>query len=166
MPVNVETANASVNSPAVYCMEVGLDDLLPFMQDMVKDIYQEVAFNPKHTPLDPDYASYRDLQDKGLFLLYRMDVDEELAGYAGFFFIPNLKSKGQFNAVNDFIHVKKQYRKREFTGEFFRFLNDDLTEAGADQILFNSKVFNDFGKSLEPLGYKWVEKVYLKQVGV
>jgi hypothetical protein len=125
--------------------------------------WQEVAHFPDQ-PLDPDWDSYRAIEDAGLVRAYTIRVEHELAGYALFFVRPNLHATATLTAVQDILYVTPSLRAR-FGRAFIAWCDRRLHDEGVQVVCHGVPERNkNFGPLLEHLGYERINTVYARRL--
>jgi len=114
--------------------------------------------------LDPNWDTYKALQDSNLLFIFTVRDGSKLVGYAWYIAMPSLHSKSTIFAAADTIYLDKDYRGRFLGIKLFKYAEEVLKENKITLVLYSVKVYENWGKLLERLGYKQSEVTYQKRI--
>lgn len=87
-----------------------LFDVIEEVQPLLEQHYQELAKDKARIKLDPDWARYIEMEQKGSLLLFTARKDAKLVGYAVFFAGRHAHYKGLTLVANDLLFLDAQHR--------------------------------------------------------
>jgi GNAT superfamily N-acetyltransferase len=137
------------------------DDAKPLLESH----WQEIAVNKDKIKLNPDWDTYRSLEEQGKLKIFTAREDGSLVGYFVVVVTANIHYKDHLFASNDIIYLAPDYRKG-FTGiRLIKFAEKCLKEDGVSVLTINTKVHKPFDSVLERLNFNLIERVYSKYIG-
>ena len=114
--------------------------------------------------LDLDLDMYRELEEVHELQLLVVRYRTKPVGYAIYMVGPDPRYKGRIDAQQDVLYVAKEHRGAGIGFKFIEYCDDVLMELGVEAIWCSSNNKLDIGKFYERLGYKFVEKIYLRRI--
>jgi len=132
---------------------------------LLKNHWKEIAVNKDKIKLNPDWDTYRSLEEQGKLKIFTAREDGNLVGYFVVIVAVNIHYKDHLFASNDIIYLAPDYR-RGFTGiRLIKFAEKCLKEDGVSVLTINTKVHKPFDLVLERLNFNLIERVYSKYLG-
>lgn len=113
-------------------------------------------------PLNPDFESYKKIDEAGLIRVYAARENGTLIGYCVFFVNPNLHYKHTVQALQDVLFIQKE--KRGFGKKFMAWCDDQLKAEGVHIVHRFMSNKNDFGPILERMGYEFMAQIYSRRI--
>jgi L-amino acid N-acyltransferase YncA len=113
--------------------------------------------------LNPDKARYQQLEDVGALVVFTARADQKLVGYMYAHVFRHLQFSSTTWAVQDVLFVHKEHRGVGAV-KFLKFIDESLKSAGVDYVLRQVHKNNDYSRTLERLGYEFVEKAYMRRL--
>ena len=147
--------------PITYAVERATD-IIEEIKPLLQEHYEEIARHQDKIKLNPNYDTYRSMDEAGLLHVITVRDDGVLVGYFICVVMPNLHYQDCLCAVNDILFVGKPYRKGLLAFKMLKYAEKTLRERGVDKVLINMKLAHDFGPLLERLGYVEIERVFEK----
>ena len=135
-------------------------DLVPEMQELFKEHWEEIANYKDKFPLNPRYDQYRLLDNAKLLHTMTAREDGKIIGYCVFIVMPHMHYQDCLFAMNDVIFVSKKYRHGSVGTKLLMFAKEELTKLGVDRACLHVKVNHDFSPLLERLGFTKTEYNY------
>lgn len=153
---------------------IGLEKIEEMYNELKKlhaEHYEETETLYKERPMEPDYASYIQLEHEGKFVLFTVrDIETgRLVGDLMYYLGASVHNKGVMMAREDAFFISKEYRGGRLALKFLKFAETCLLELGVGQIGMTDKSpcgGKSLSKLLEPLGYKPVALQYVKEIGL
>lgn len=144
--------------------EAVIADLINEMLPLLEEHRQEIsAF--KDMALNPMTEKYVALYNMGMYKVYvARDLDNNIIAYAGYFVHPNAHYQDYLYAIQDVVYVQRSRRGAMMGTRLLNYADQQLLAFGVDVVTHHVKVKQDFGVLLERIGYKWVEKIYMKRL--
>lgn len=137
-----------------------IDELLPLLE-----VHREEISAFKDMPLNPMTENYVTLYNMYMYKVYvARDEDNAIIGYAGYFVHPNYHYQDYIYATQDVVYVEKSKRGFMLGTRLLNYADEQLKEFGVAVVTHHVKVKQDFGVLLERIGYKWIEKIYMKRL--
>jgi GNAT superfamily N-acetyltransferase len=124
--------------------------------------WQEIALNQATTPLDPDWKTYKLLEDAGALHVTTLRDHGELIGYVSFVISPNLHYRTVVVAVDDIFWLAPEHRKGLLGRRLLKAAHEAVIRAGATKIVHHHKDHLDIGPLFRSLGFTMIEHVYSK----
>jgi len=113
---------------------------------------------------DPHYGGYQDLETKGLLRVFTMRDGKQLVGYAIFLITPHMHYPSTTWAYQDVMYVAPEHRGRKAC-EFMIWCDTQLHIAAINYVYRHvSSSGKDYGRTLERMGYKMIERGFLKEL--
>jgi GNAT superfamily N-acetyltransferase len=134
-------------------------------QELIRLHWEEIAVNKDKIKLNPDWDTYRTLENSDKLKIFTARVKEELVGYFVVITGSNLHYKDHVFAVNDILYLKKEYRKGRTGIKLIKFAEKYLRDDGVSVLNINTKVHKPFDVLMEHMGFGLVERVYSKYIG-
>lgn len=130
-----------------------LADILPEVQDLLVQHYEELTLNKHRIKLNPIWVRYLTLESQGKFVTITARMDSELVGYSGFFLDRHIHYEDLMVAANDVLYLRKDLRQGMTGIRLIKFSEKAMRELGADKITWHVKYSNDIRPILHRLGY-------------
>lgn len=130
-----------------------LFDILPEMKELIELHYQEIALYKDKVKLNPDWETYKKLEEQNQFFLFTARIDGELVGYSAFFLKPHIHYKDLLVASNDVLFLKKEHRAGRIGLKLIKYSEQRIKELGANKITWHIKVTNDFRPMFHRMNY-------------
>ena len=134
-------------------------------QELIRLHWEEIAVNKDKIKLNPDWDTYRTLENSDKLKIFTARVKEELVGYFVVITGSNLHYKDHVFAVNDILYLKKEYRKGRTGIKLIKFAEKYLRDDGVSVLNINTKVHKPFDVLMEHMGFGLIERVYSKYIG-
>ena len=134
-------------------------------QELIRLHWEEIAVNKDKIKLNPDWETYRTLENSDKLKIFTARVKEELVGYFVVITGSNLHYKDHVFAVNDILYLKKEYRKGRTGIKLIKFAEEYLRDDGVSVLNINTKVHKPFDVLMEHMGFGLIERVYSKYIG-
>lgn len=134
------------------------DEILPLLDAH----WREIALDQDTVKLDPDWATYDVLDQIGALLIVTARHEGTLVGYAVYLISQNIHYKNLRGAENDLYWLDPVYRKGRAGIELFRAAEFLLAGEGVQKVTHKVKLDHDVGRVFERLGYKPIERIYIK----
>lgn len=112
--------------------------------------------------LNPDWDTYRLLEERGLYKVFTARVGGTLVGYFGVFIAPSMHSKGHIMPMADAFYLKKEYRNSRIGIRLFKFVEKCMKEDGHKSLCVISTESYPLDKLLNRLKYTKVETRFEK----
>lgn len=136
------------------------DDVLKLLDEH----YNELSVT-KNYKLNPIYDIYKQNESNGKCRVILCKDDDEIVGYIVFFIDSNLHYKDCLLATEDIYYLKPKYRKGTIGIKMFKFAENYLKSLGVNMIRYSTKVHMDNSRLFEFMGYSFIEKVFIKNLG-
>ena len=137
-----------------------INEMLPLLEEHRLEIS---AFTDMR--LNPCVEQYVTLYAMGMYKVYvARDNTNKIIAYAGYFVQPNFHYQDYTYATQDVVYVQKTRRGAMMGSRLLGFADEQLQLFGVDVVTHHVKVKQDFGVLLQRLGYKWIEKIYMKRL--
>jgi GNAT superfamily N-acetyltransferase len=140
--------------------EENAHDLIEEIIPLTEEHWGEIARNKDVIKLNPNYDTYKTLQDLGMLHIVTARDEGRLIGYAITLITPNLHYSDHLFAVNDILFISKKYRGGRTGYRMFKYMEKCYRERGVSVVHIHSKLAHDFAKLMDHLGYSEIEKVY------
>ena len=137
-------------------------DIQPQLLSLVEDHYEELA--DTSVPLDVDWSKYYQMETIGIYYTLTVRDNGVLIGYIGYIVTPHIRYQSEVFAVADVFYLKPEYRKGRIGIKLFQYAEQEMKRHGVTKIVNHVKLKNDFGKIFEYLGYKPLERSYIKGI--
>jgi hypothetical protein len=138
------------------------EDLPEALLPLLRNHYTEIA-RYHDIPLNPDFDMYRGAALIGALRIFVVFCDYEIAGYNIFFVKHNPHYKDSLQAVQDILYMKPA--TRTFTAfRFIKWCDEQLCAEGVQVVMHHVKVYKDFGRLLELIGYEPVDTIYARRL--
>jgi GNAT superfamily N-acetyltransferase len=115
-------------------------------------------------PLAPLWETYREAEKKDALVCFVARKNDDVVGYAVFFFVTDLHSRQTLVAFNDSVFLKKDCRKGGAGKAFLEYCDEELEKTGVQLILWQVKPVPDFSGTLKAIGYKHFNTTYAREV--
>jgi hypothetical protein len=138
-------------------------DVWPEIYPLFEKHWQEIG-EYKDIPLDPDFETYKKIDEMGMIRVYTAREGATLIGYCVFFINPNLHYKNTKQALQDVMFIQKD--KRGFGKKFMVWCDEQLMADGVDVIHRYMSKDNDFGVLLERIGYEFMALIYSRRTKI
>jgi len=139
--------------------EEQLSECVDDIEDLVFANFNETAYSSL-SECDINYESYIKLQEQGLVKFFVVKSNSKIIGYAVFLVTEHSHMKGSLVARQDALYVGKQ--SRGVGDRFIKWCENKLELSGVMGIIATVRAEKDHSKYYESLGYKLVDRVYLK----
>lgn len=136
------------------------DEILPLLDAH----WREVALDQDTVKLDPDWATYDILDQIGALVIITARYEGTLVGYAVYLISQHYHYRGLRGAENDLYWLDPAYRKGRAGIELFRAAEVVLAGEGVQKATHKVKLGHDVGRVFEHLGYKPIERIYIKNL--
>lgn len=134
------------------------------IEPLLKEHYEEIAWNQEKIPLRPDWAKYQKLEVAGILRVFAARRSGALIGYAVYFVSLHLHYSETLWAANDIIFVRKSERGSVGV-KLLRFSETELRSEGVKLVGLHIKLEHDWSRMAERLGYEKTEFNLLKWIG-
>lgn len=114
-------------------------------------------------PFCPSFDRYNAYDKAGWLFQYTARSEGQLVGYATMYLTPSQHTQLPI-ATEDTFFLLPEYRKGRNAIRFYRFIEEDLWQRGAVEIMMTVKLTNGAGRVLEYLGFSETAKQYTKQI--
>ena len=135
------------------------------LQPLLLQHYEEVSMYKDHVPLAPDWARYKDMEEKGILHIVTVRDAGTLVGYYVTMIVQGLHYRFTRYGVNDIVLMKPEYRNTGVGLGLFRKVEELLREEGVEVMTVHMKTFIPFDKLCEGLGFDYAERLYTKYLG-
>ena len=132
-------------------------DAINEMSAIYPEHWKEIALDQSEIALDPDYAKYAAMAEKGFIHLATARDDGALVGYCMFFIGPHLHYKSTIVATNDILFLKRSHRGLGTGKRFLEFSVKSLPES-VKKVVIAEKLHHPFGKTLANMGMVPIEQ--------
>ncbi len=143
----------------------GMFDALPEALPMLHQHYEELALNKDRVPLDPDWDTYRALEEKGAILCVTLRENGRLVGYYTGFVVPDLHYKTCLSLKMDIFWTHPDIRGGTASLRLFRAVEKEAKRRGVQRVFCGSKHHKDASKLFEAMRMDLVETYYTKWIG-
>lgn len=126
--------------------------------------WAEVARDRDTIILDPDWASYYQMEAYGQFFLMVCRVDGRMAGYHICFVRPHLHYRKSLSAITDIFFIHPDYRAGRIGVQLFKESEKALKARGVQKIFLGCKISKDLTPLFERMGYTKIEYVFAKVI--
>lgn len=147
---------------------VQLEDFFEVKEEcdsLIKQHWDEVAFNKESIPLNPDWDFYSAIYLNGYLGIYTVRKGSLLVGYLTIIARPHHHYKDHIYAVSDLIFLHKDHRKGLAGYKLLKFAEEDLKDKGVSVTNLSCTTNKDLEPLFTRLGYTLAEKVYSKHLG-
>jgi GNAT superfamily N-acetyltransferase len=142
--------------------EEKIKDSIEEAKPLLRKHWEEIAFY-KDIELNPDYELYFRMEAMGATRAYAARDDQgKMIGYAVYFLRYNPHYKQSFMAVEDIIFFDPAARGRGAL--FIKWCDDQLKALGVQIVSHHVKVFFNWGRILERMGYDKQDIIYTKRL--
>lgn len=111
-----------------------------------------------------DWEQYFSLEEAGALLFLTIREGGNLVGYAVILKYAPLTAKGDIIASFDSLYVKPEFRSYKMTCDFFRFIEQCITEDGVHRVVASSSRKKPIDKLLTRFGYSEIERKFEKVI--
>ena len=134
------------------------DQLMP----LIRSHFLEVSY---HTDweLDVDKKRYEMLDQAGNYKLFTVWHEGNLVGYAGYF-INRHTHVNILQAYQDLIYLRPDYRKLNLGAQLIEFADSLFKNLGVSSVFCAVTEKIDYSKTLTPMGYKLVDRLYARRL--
>jgi hypothetical protein len=132
------------------------------LQPLIEANWKEVAVDQDTVPLNVDWPAYELLDKAGSLFFVTVRSGKELVGLAMFIILQHPHYNLRIADV-DVFYVQPEYRPRAGI-RLFREADKLLAAAGVQRVTYKTKLSHDVGRIFERLGYKAIERVYIKHL--
>lgn len=129
-----------------------------------REHWEETYTDKEVSVFNPDYEKYASLSRINLLHLVTVRENDKIIGYYLSILSPSLHSKNVLTCYSDMFYIIKEKRKGFVGINLFKFLEQSLKEIGVRKIYTGIKTHIDIGPILSRLGYKFIEKLYIKAI--
>lgn len=127
------------------------------IEPLLKLHYEEVALNKDVARLDPDWARYVALEERGDLHVFTIRDNGVLIGYAVFFMVWHIHYKLLRVAQNDIVFILPERRHGLLASKFTDYCEEALKKLGAQKITYHIKVALNWSPLLIRKGYEHEE---------
>lgn len=142
-----------------------VDAIKKELEVLIKNHWEEIALNQDKIKLNPDWDTYRKLENIGMLYLYTARKDKKLAGYFCVVATKGLHYADHILAACDVIYISPEYRKGSAGSKLIKYAEKDLKDKNVSSLSINTKCHAPFDALLERMGYGLIEKTYSKYIG-
>ena len=135
---------------------------VPDVLELVERDWLEVQHDSSTSKLDPDWESYKLLEDNKSLYIFTCRDSDKLVGYFTVFILPNLHSKGSTRAVNDAIFLDKPYRKGLVGFKMMKFAESCIRDDGHRMLSVSTTEVKPNDSLMVRLGYSKVSTSFEK----
>lgn len=156
----------SLLAPAqvAYATERLTDALWGEMSPLWIKHYHECAKN-KDIPLQPDRATYEQIQVNGALRVYTARESGKLIGYCVMFVAKNAHYSSITQSNQDILFVEPTMRGAGIGMALIRYTHEQLRDEGVTLVMQHSKTGDlDIGPLLKRLGYETCDIIYSKRL--
>lgn len=139
-----------------------LRNIFQELKPIFETAHKEVEWEHDRLPLDPDYASYIKMEQKGALHIVTVRKDNSIIGYYISIVHNNHHSKQRLFSNCDLLYIIPEHRKSVYAYKMFKYAEACLKQIGVQVIMFNMKHTHPFHSLAEKLGYTSIETVYGK----
>ena len=132
---------------------------------LFKEHWQEIALNQDKIKLNPDFDTYKTLNDAGILRIFTARQDGLLVGYFLVMVTPHIHYKDHSFAMNDIIYVHPKWRGATVAYRMIKHVENALKEDGVSVLIINMKTHSPFDRLLEGLKFTNTERLYSKYIG-
>lgn len=145
-----------------------LDDAYKDALDLLRLHYDEVAPYKETLALDPDMATYRQLEDVGQLIVLTAREAGALVGYMLMFLRPHLHYRKTLVAIDDIHFVHPAHRKGSLGLRLIQYAEGEMARRGAKIMVLRTKSDPGLNHGLlfERIGYAPLDVVYSKRLNV
>lgn len=115
-------------------------------------------------PLEPDWAAYQAMEDRGELRAFSARDCGRLVGYAVFFVRPNHHYRSSLQAHQDILYVHPAYRTGTTGLRLIWLAEKRLAAQGVQVVYHHAKRTNKTGELLGRLGYDLVDEIWAKRL--
>ena len=134
-----------------------LDELIPMHQAQWDEI------EPIREGLKPNYQGMIDAEKAGRYVLFTARKDGVLIGNTSCYLYQSMHTQ-KLVAKEDTMYLVPSARKGMTAIKFFKYCEERLIAAGAQEITISVKTTNDAHKLWERQGYQWTDRVLSKMI--
>lgn len=138
-------------------------DVLTDIKPLLEHHWFEVAAHKEIYDLNPDWELYERMAKQNVLRIFTCRINNQIVGYSIYMVSRHHHYKQSIVARNDITFLIESERKGNIGYKLLKFAIENLTKE-ADRIIFNVKVYKDFGNILERLGFQKFEIVYDKVI--
>ncbi len=142
--------------------------VLPDMEAILVQHWQEIALGHDKVPLDIARDRYQDLCDSGSLHIVTARDDGVLIGYHVAIVSGHLHYLSTLHAMTDVYYILPEYRVGRTGIRLFQFIEKEMRSLGVKKLYTGCKLHTANGRSgklFEYLGYKPTETIYTKYIG-
>ena len=148
-------------------LTMGQETLAECLDDQTKALlllhWQEIAPH-QDIPLDPNYAVYVDLEDRGFLRCYIVRDHGIVQGYCAFVVVQSRKCQTSTEAFCDVLWLVPRLRRGRLGIRFLTWCDEQLAKEGVQVIRHFVQRTYDFSPILTRLGYEQEQTVYARRV--
>ena len=127
--------------------------------------YQELALNQDKVKLNPNYAKYFELENRGNLYLATVRDDGKLIGYFIGFLENELHYQDCYACIMDILYLIPEYRGTKVGYHLLSFIEADLRSKGVQRWHMGCKLNKDLAKLYGMMDFKPVEMYHSKYIG-
>jgi GNAT superfamily N-acetyltransferase len=150
--------------PITFCVET-LADSLPELIPVFPQHWDELALNKDKVPLDPDYAQYLDMEQRGQILFVAGRKAGVIAAYFVGFVRPHIHYRTCLTLAMDIFYIRPEYRGGWTGIKLFRAVEREARQRGVQRAVFGSKMHRDSAALFKRLGYTEIERYFSAWLG-
>ena len=135
------------------------DDVVDDIKPLIKEHYLEICSHPDIYKLNPDWDTYRKLDELGMLRIFTARDGVDLAGYFLSFVQPHIHYSDTIYAVNDILYLAPEYRGSTVGYKLIKRAAEDLRDScGVSVLVIHMKIKHPFRPLLEKLGFIQTEE--------
>jgi len=128
---------------------------------LAKNHWNEVG-EFRENGINPDFNTYKNLDEFGMIRLYTARKDSKLIGYSLFIVRQSPRNVDLIHADQDMIFIDKAHRG--FGLSFIKWCESQLQAEGVHIIYQSVKKCNDWGAILKRMNYELIDHVYARRL--
>jgi hypothetical protein len=129
------------------------------LEPLLVEHYKEISAN-QDIPLSPNWDWYFKGSEMGFLKVFTMREEKALVGYGVFIVLPAMHYSSCLQATQDILFLRKDLRGKLSGFRFIKWCDEQLKAGGVQVVYHHVKFAHDWGKLLERIGYKPIEKIY------
>lgn len=161
----MDTRIPQISVGTVYAVEDWMDvkdEMVPLWERH----WKEVALNHADVPLDVDHERYDAISSAGGLHVLTVRRGGRLIGYHIAMVTGHLHYKSTLHGITDVYWIAPECRHGVTAVRLFQAVERELAKLGVRKLFTATKLHLDQGTLFEHLGYKPVERLYAKIIGV
>lgn len=142
-----------------------LEAVRPELEPLLLAHWEEVAIEKETVPLDINWGAYMTLDGMGLLVGITARDEGKLAGYASYILTRHMHYNLKVADCGPFF-LHHNYRKGLAGVNLFRAAEKILKDMGVQRVVHKVKLSHDVGRIFERMGYRPIERTYVKTLEV